>query len=137
MKRIFLFVGLVVVVLLLSSFFFYYSQIQFLPSRASVSPASFSIDNSYVFVTPLRAKADGKEQIRLTVFLLNNQGLGVLGKDVVIQNTADLHMNNSQATSDSLGKAFFDISSSVPGEYYISVSVDGQILPQQAHLSFY
>ena len=105
--------------------------------RADVSRRDFSVDNSYVFVTPIRARANAQEKVRITVFVLNNQGLGVLGKRVVLANNPDLNVDLVQNISDDLGKSIIDVASSKPGEYYIEVQVDGQILPQKAHISFY
>ncbi|MDO9027434.1 MAG: hypothetical protein Q7U68_01025, partial [Candidatus Roizmanbacteria bacterium] len=42
-------------------------EVKFFTGRASVSQASFSIDNSYIFSTPSQARANGQEKIRLTV----------------------------------------------------------------------
>ena len=102
-----------------------------------MSRRDFSVDNSYVFVTPIRARANAQEKVRITVFVLNNQGLGVLGKRVVLANNPDLNVDLVQNISDDLGKSIIDVASSKPGEYYIEVQVDGQILPQKAHISFY
>ena len=80
MKRLILFfiILLIVIVGFIGAFGLY--EVRFFTSRANVSQASFSIDNSYIFSTPSQARANGQEKIRLTVFILNNQGLGVLGK---------------------------------------------------------
>jgi len=137
MKKNIIFLLIFLFVLVFFSFYFGLYEVQFFKSRASVSSASFSVDNSYLFVTPLRALANGKEKIRLTVFVLNNQGLGVLGKEVFISRDPALSVDIVQGQTDNFGKAVFDITSSKPGEYYLEVSVDGQKLPQKAHLSFY
>lgn len=105
--------------------------------RASISQASFSIDNSYVFVTPLRAKADGKDKVRITVFVLNNQGIGVSNKKITLNNTGVSLITPLQSTTDSLGKAIFDVASVNQGEYFIEVGVEGALLPQKAHITFY
>lgn len=132
-------VFLIIFILILASFSFFLGlyEVKFFKSRASVSLATFSVDNSYLFVSPLRAKANGKEKIRLTIFVLNNQGLGVLGKEVFLSRDSSLSINIIQGQTDNFGKAVFDITSTKPGEYYLEVSVDGQKLPQKAHLSFY
>lgn len=111
-------------------------EVKFFNSRASVSSSSFSPDNSYVFVTPLTARANGQEKIRLTVFVLNNQGLGVLGKKVFILPNAALNIETIQGLTDSYGKAYFDISANQPGEYFLEVKADDTALNQKAHLSF-
>jgi hypothetical protein len=77
MKKYLLFISIFLVILLLFSGFFWLYEAKFFVGRASLTSASFSVENSYIFLTPLRAKADTKK-IRLTVFVLNNQGLGYL-----------------------------------------------------------
>ena len=137
MKKHLIFLILFLLILVSFSFFFGLYEVRFLKSRASVSQASFSVDNSYLFVSPLRAKANGQEKIRITVFVLNNQGLGVLGKEVFLSRDPSLSVDIIQGQTDSFGKAVFDVVSTKPGEYYLEVSVDGKKLPQKAHLSFY
>lgn len=106
--------------------------------RASVVNTSFSAENSYVISVPSKAQADGKQKIRVTVFVLNGQGLGVLGKVVTLSSpgSADVVVGTTQPNTDAIGKAYFDISSTAVGEYYMEVKVDGLVLPQKAHLLF-
>ena len=137
MKKNLFFLILFLLILVSFSFFFGLYEVRFFKSSASVSQASFSVDNSYLFVSPLRAKANGQEKIRITVFVLNNQGLGVLGKELFLSSNPDLSVDIIQGQTDNFGKAVFDVTSTKPGEYYLEVSVDGQKLPQKAHLSFY
>jgi len=137
MKKYLIFLILFLLILVSFSFFFGLYEVRFFKSRASVSQASFSVDNSYLFVSPLRAKANGQEKIRITVFVLNNQGLGVLGKEVFLSRDSSLSVDIIQGQTDNFGKAVFDVTSTKPGEYYLEVSVAGQKLPQKAHLSFY
>lgn len=118
------------------SLFYWFNEVKFFKIKADVSQASFSVDNSYVFISPLRAQANGQEKVRLTIFILNNQGLGVLGKKVELSNDPNLKTEAIQSITDNLGKASFDISSIKAGEYYLDVSVDGTKLKQQGHLSF-
>jgi len=134
------FLPLLIIFLLILSFFSIYFllyQAKFFIGRASVSSASFSVDNSYLFLTPLRAKANGQERIRVTVFVLNNQGLGVMGKRVILGQDANLSIEAVQSLTDNLGKGIYDISSIKPGEYYLEVKVDDKTLPQKVQLSFY
>lgn len=135
-KNIFFLIVLLLVLLAFTSFFWLY-EAKFFVGRASVSQQSFSIDNSYLFVTPLRAKANNQEKIRVTVFVLNNQGLGVMGKEVFLDIQPDLFIEAIQGTTDNYGKAVFDIVAKKPGEYYLEVKIEGKTLPQKAHLSFY
>lgn len=128
---------LTVAVLLGVGSFFWLDSAKYFVGRASVTQRDFSVENSYLFVTPIRSKANNQEKIRITVFILNNQGLGVLGKKVVLGQDSRLQQDIIQATSDELGKAVFDISTAQAGEYYLDVAVEGKPLPQKAHLSFY
>ena len=89
-----------------------------------------------MFVTPLRARANGQEKIRVTAFILNNQGLGVMGRKVFVANDPNLVIEAVQGLTDSYGKAFFDVSASKGGEYYLEITVDDAPLKQKAHLSF-
>lgn len=116
--------------------FFWFQEVKFFKIKADVSQATFSVDNSYVFVSPLKAQANGQEKIRLTVFILNNQGLGVQGKKVELGRDPKLQVVEIQSISDQFGKAIFDLSSNMAGEYYLDITVDGTKLKQQGHLSF-
>jgi len=137
MKRTLLFLTAVFLALLGISSFFWFDQVKFFIGRANISQATFSVDNSYLFVSPLRAQANNQEEIRVTVFILNNQGLGVLGRKVVLENDPALTFKSSTVLTDDLGKAIFDISATKSGEYYLQVKVDDKSLSQKAHLSFY
>jgi hypothetical protein len=139
---------IILFVFLLSVSFFWIYEAKIFVGRASVSQMTFSVDNSYVFATPLRAKANNQEKIRVTVFVLNNQGLGVMGKQVVVGDVGtnvrtgrdlslQLNIETIQGLTDQLGKAVFDISSSKAGEYYLEVKVESIVLPQKVRLSFY
>ncbi len=123
-------------VLISFSLFFFFYETQFFGSKASMTRVDISADNSYVFTNPLKAQADGKEKIRVTVFILNSQGLGVLGKNVSISLDSHLTLDAVQAATDQSGKALFDISTTTPGEYYLEVSVDEFKLPQKTRLTF-
>lgn len=111
-------------------------EVKFFSTRADVSQATFSIDNSYIFSTPSAARANGQEKIRLTVFILNNQGLGVLGKNIFIGTNSALNIEAIQGLTDNYGKAYFDISASKPGEYFLEIKVDGTALNKKAQLVF-
>jgi len=137
MKNLLFPIIIFVLILIIFSAFFWLYEAKYFVGRASVSQQSFSVDNSYLFITPLRARANNGEKIRLTVFVLNSQGLGVMGKNVLPSSDQYLSLEAVQASTDNFGKAIFDISASKIGEYYFEVKVDNTILPQKAHLSFY
>lgn len=135
-KAIFGLIMVLIILLVFASLFFVY-QGKYIISKASVSRQSFSVENSYMFVSPLRAKANNTERIRVTVFILNDQGLGVSGKPVEISGNPNITIEVSQGLTDDYGKAVFDVTSANPGEYYLEVTAEGKILPQRVHLSFY
>lgn len=134
-KPIILFILLLLAILGFIGIFGLY-EVRFFTSRASVSQASFSIDNSYIFSTPSQARANGQEKIRLTVFILNNQGLGVMGKKIFIGSDPALNIEAIQGLTDSYGKAYFDISATVPADYFLEIKADDTVLKQKAHLIF-
>ncbi|QQG44283.1 MAG: Ig-like domain-containing protein [Candidatus Roizmanbacteria bacterium] len=136
MNRKFFYVLMVLVVLISFSGFFWFYETQYMVGRADVSRYSFSADNSYIFVSPLQAKANGQEKIRITVFILNNQGLGVMGKKVTLEPVPHLSIEAIQGLSDNLGKSVFDVTANQAGEYYVSVKVEDTSLNQKAHVSF-
>ncbi len=131
---VFIIILLLVIIGFVGIFGFY--EIKFFTGRASVSQASFSIDNSYVFSTPSQARANGQEKIRLTVFILNNQGLGVMGKKIFIGTDPALNIEAIQGLTDSYGKAYFDISATKPAEYFLEIKADDTVLKDKAHLVF-
>ncbi len=134
-RKIFILIILIVILVGFVSVFGLY-EVKFFTSRASVISSSFSVDNSYVFTTPLQVRANGQEKIRLTVFILNNQGLGVMGKKVFISPDPALNIETIQGLTDDFGKTYFDISSEKVGEYYVEIKADDTALNQKAHLSF-
>ena len=112
--------------------------------RATTSNYSYVLENSYLFASPLQAKAGDKitptdrhEQIRLTVFLLDGRGLGVANQTVSLQLPANISIINQQEITDSTGKAIFDITSSLAQSFYITASVNKTKLPQKVRVVFY
>lgn len=137
MSKAFYFTILFLVVLFFFAGLFFFYEARFFRSRASTTQTSFSVENSYIFVTPLKAKADSTEKIRLTVFVLDSQGLGVAGKTVTFHQDPGLLLDSNQVVTDNLGKATLDVAAKTAGEYYLEVSVDEIKLTQKAHLSYY
>lgn len=111
-------------------------------TRAARS-TEISLTNSYVFGSPLVAAADGQTKIRVNVFLLNDQGLGVADKRVsllVKPKTAEVagnaQLKEVQPTTDKFGQAVFEVASSFPGQFVATASVEGVELPQTVTLTF-
>jgi hypothetical protein len=113
------------------------TQTTIFKSRASTSNSHLPVrENSYLFASPIQAKADGQEKIRVTIFLLDSQGLGVSQQLVTLKVPSALQIETLQSTTDDLGKATFNLSSSVPGKFEISASTSGLNLSQKINLLF-
>jgi len=94
------------------------------------------LENSYLFISPLSAQSGGKEKIRLTAFLLDNQGRGVANQAVFLGQNEKLEITIVQGVTDNLGRAYFDIAAFSPGDYYLEAKTNNQILPQRVKLNF-
>ena len=105
-------------------------------STEPVNPSTLSLENSYIFASPLRAKTGG-EKIRITVYVLDSRGLGISERKVTINGGTQLTVAGIQSVTDSQGRATFDLASdSSPGTFIIQAFIDGAPLPQKAIISF-
>jgi len=102
----------------------------------STGPAEIAVENSYLFASPLAAQANGRERIRVTVFILDSQGRGVEGIPVFLGQDERLAVTPVQSTTDSLGRAIFDLVSNSVGDYLIEARAGGQVLLQRVKVSF-
>lgn len=105
--------------------------------RAAGSSSSVAYGNSYLFSSPLQAKADGKEQIRVTVYLLDGRGLGVPNQTVSLTSSPKVSITSIQTTTDDTGKAVFDLSSNTAVKATITASNNQQTIPQTVKIVFY
>jgi len=106
-------------------------------NRAAGSTSSVAYSNSYLFSSPLQAKADGKELIRITVYLLDGRGLGVPNQTASLQTSPPINISSIQTTTDDTGKAVFDLSSVSPTKVTVSATNNGQTIPQTVKVTFY
>jgi hypothetical protein len=109
----------------------------FYGKATTVNQSPVVLENSYLFASPLQAKADGQEQIRITVFLLDGRGLGVVGQPVTLLVPQTVTVDHSPATTDDTGKVTFDLSSPVASQINIQAQTNGKTLPQKVHIVFY
>jgi len=106
------------------------------PNPSVITPQSVSYDNSYLFASPLKA-ATGAERIRITAYVLDGQGAGVPGKQVMLgNNITALHIYPISQVTDDSGRATFDISSDQLGLFTIEASIDNKKLNQKVTVSF-
>ena len=129
-------IALLLIILLLLVLYLSKNRILIL-SRAYGSGNKVELANSYLFASPLKAKAGSGERIRVTVFILDSQGKGVFGKTVVMGSNDEVRTLPVQPTTDLIGKAVFDVASSVSGYFLLEASVDGKIIPQRIGITFY
>jgi len=102
----------------------------------STSSGEVALENSYLFASPLQAQANGKEKIRITIFILDSQGRGIYGQPVFLGQNESLEINPIQAVTDELGRAIFDVSAKNPAEYLIEARVGSEVLPQRVRVNF-
>lgn len=116
---------------------FLISQTAIFKGQASNTNSHLPVkENSYLFASPIQAKADGQEKIRITVFLLDSNGLGVSQQQVSLKTPSTLQVESLQSTTDDLGKATFNLSSSVPGKFEITASTPTFTLTQKINVLF-
>jgi len=105
-------------------------------ATGSSSLSSDFVNNSYLFASPLQAKANGQEIIRVTAFILDNRGLGIPNLLVTLEKSANLNLVAAQDVTDTTGKATFDLTTITRDKYSISAAINGQSLPQKLTLNF-
>ena len=106
--------------------------------RGRASPAeTYSLQNSYIFGSPLTATANGQEKIKISVFLLNQQGLGIEKKQISLRITpVGLDIETNKDITDKTGQAIFYASAKSPGRFQVSAQIDGQTFPQTVTVNF-
>lgn len=111
---------------------------------ATGSNGSVVLENSYLFASPLQAKAgdenlptDKWEAIRITIFLLDGRGLGVANQTVTLNLPKNITITNQQEITDQNGKAIFDLVSPVAQTANITAKTNSTKLPQSVKIIFY
>lgn len=95
-----------------------------------------SISNSYIFASPVRATAGG-DLIRVTVFILDDEGNGLYDKKVTVKsNNQDLIIKEVQSLTDETGKAVFDVASNIAGVYTLEAFIEELVLPQKIKVTY-
>ena len=126
---LFLVLGLIIAVYLIQ-------QQTRLPGRAA-NWGVLSLENSYLFASPLVARAGGEEKITVSAFVLSDQGLGIPVERVVLYASPGLQASVVRDETDSRGLAVFEISSLTPGQFNLWAEVLGKgQIKQQVSISF-
>ncbi|KKR51237.1 MAG: hypothetical protein UT88_C0039G0003 [Candidatus Woesebacteria bacterium GW2011_GWD2_40_19] len=131
---------LILILFLYPAFFGSFAQSENFTSEPTdsevITPQSVSFDNSYLFASPLRAAAK-VERIRITAYILDGQGMGVSGKQVILGNgNTSLQIYPISPVTDDSGRATFDVSSTEAGLFTIEASVGSKKLSQKVTVSF-
>jgi hypothetical protein len=104
---------------------------------ASGNSSPVRLENSYIFVSPVQAKADGQEAERITVFILDGRGVGVVNKRVELTQVGQVNIREVNEMTDDMGRAIFEANSVVGGKFEVGAKVEGKELPQKVNLVFY
>lgn len=118
--------------------FILYLAISVLPKTLiTLSKASFSdkvvASNSYLLGEKILAKADGKDNCIVSVFLLDKDSKAVKGKSVELTGMENI---TPSGLSDNDGKITFKLNSTNGGQYRINANYGGQALPQTIVVTF-
>ncbi|MCR4330076.1 MAG: hypothetical protein NUV65_06050 [Candidatus Roizmanbacteria bacterium] len=103
-------------------------NIRFLYSSKAAEPNQVqlvSTTNSYMFLSPVTAQANDTERIRVSVFVLNERGIGVSNQEVTLKTMPEVKIEAIQSVSDNYGRAIFDTYTNSPGSYTITAQVSG------------
>lgn len=132
-----IFIVSILIIILIVILVFINRKTSILPRAKETNTSSIvSISNSFVFASPIRAKANG-DLIRVTVFILDEKGWGVIDKKVsVVTNDQGLIIKEIQVLTDETGKAIIDIGATRTGIFYLNIDVSGLILSQKVKLVF-
>ena len=109
----------------------------FVKKASTGNQSAVVLENSYLFASPLQSKADGKEKLRLTIFILDGRGLGVQNQTVNLSVSSKTTVTEIQPITDESGKAVFDLTSTTAGQFNVSALTTSGTIPQQVKVVFY
>lgn len=135
-NRSLIIIGILLICLIITIILIPKNIVFFSKATSSNNPIT-TLENSYLFASPVQAKADGQEKIRITVFVLDGRGLGVSNRTVTLNLPQHLTSIHVQSITDESGKAIFDLSSVNKGTFNISALADNKELPQKLRVVFY
>ena len=92
-----------------------------------------SLSNSYLIGGNILAKADGLDMCVVNVFVLDSNGKGVSGVNVVLDG---FDGGELQAVSDVSGKALFEVASKKEGQFVLRAIIGGVPLDKTLKVTF-
>lgn len=102
----------------------------------TATPTSVVVENSYMFASPLSAATGNVEKIRITAYILDGTGSGVSGKVITLTGVSALAVTSVQPTTDSMGRAIFDVAAGTSGSYEIGAAIGSSPLSQKVTVTF-
>jgi len=114
-----------------------YKTTKFSSKATGTLTKNITLENSYLFATPLQAKADGLEKVRVIVFVLDQKGIGIPNQTISLNISPKINIENIQSTTDSYGKAIFDLTTKFASTYPIKARTTVSDLPQSINILFY
>jgi hypothetical protein len=128
--------GVVVMLVLLLTLSLFANVRLIIFSRASSTGLDYSVENSYLFASPLEARANGQEKIRITVFVINREGRGVANQQILLTKSPELVLEQINSLTDTYGRAVFDLSTTRAGVYMIGAALGGKSLGESLKIVF-
>ena len=134
-KNPYIMLGIIILALGLTYFLASYVVPKVMVSLTKAAPAyTVSLGNSRIIGEKILAKADGKDTCIVDVFVLDISDKGVPGRKVSLSGMENV--TPATATTDNLGKASFELVSTVEKQYEILANVDGVQMTQTMKVTF-
>lgn len=126
MRRVvtYLLLPLLILVLLGSAYLVLEEQTYNLRARATISQVS---ESSFAVNTPTCASVSSNQKLRVYVYCLNTEGLGIRNIDTELKPSTDVTgmlISPVNRITDSYGKATYDISNPQSGTYLLDITCD-------------
>lgn len=135
-RRGFYFLGFLILLFVLSGAYLVMNPIVLQTSGRASQKSRVAMENSYIFASPLSSCANGASQIRITVFALDGDGLGVEGVPVSVVLPTQFKSQSTGSDTDMYGKVYFDITSTTEGKDRVGALIEGRKLPADVEVDF-
>jgi hypothetical protein len=117
----------------------YYMSTKVIPkvlvSMTQAAPAqTVSLSSSLIIGEKVMAKADGQEKVKVNVFVMDESGKGVSGKNVEL--TGGLQGLPMSGQSADEGKATFEVASTNKGQIKLGANIEGVELGKYVTVTF-
>ena len=134
-KKQYLMIGVLFLSILVVYFLASYVVPRMFVVLTKAAPAyKVSVGNSKMIGENILAKADGIDKCVVNVYIMDSSDKGVPKKNVMLTGIGGIVPQNM--TTDNSGKASFSITSSVEGQFELSGTVDGVVLPGRIKVTF-